>query len=93
MAQVLSDEEIGAGLEGSEWTRDGEAITRELTFEDFAGAIAFVDRVAQAAEEAGHHPDILVHGYQHVRLSLCTHSAGGITEADLRLARRLDALS
>ena len=46
-----------------------------------------------AAEEAGHHPDILVHGYKHVRLTLSTHSAGRVTDADHDLARRIDALA
>ena len=47
--------------------------------------MAFVNRVAQAAEEADHHPDILVHGWNSVRLTLTTHSEGGLTEADFDL--------
>ena len=61
-------------------------------FEDFAEAIAFVNRVAEAAEEANHHPDILVHGWNKVRLSLTNHSAGGLTEADFAMAARFDGL-
>ncbi len=92
MAQLLSDEDITARLAGSPWSREADEITREFTFEDFAGAIAFVNRVAEAAEEANHHPDILVHGWNKVKLSLTNHSAGGLTEADFSLAGRLDAL-
>jgi len=65
---------------------------RELKFDDFAAAIAFVDRVAELAEQANHHPDILVHGWNRVRLTLSTHSAGGLTDADFALAERVEGL-
>ena len=76
----------------SEWREDGEALVRDLKFGDFAQAMAFVNRVAELAEEAGHHPDILVHGWNNVRLTLSTHSAGKLTDADRDLARRIDGL-
>jgi len=79
-------------MEGSQWRRDGDAIMRDLEFADFAAAMAYVNRVAEAAEEANHHPDILVHGWNKVRLTLTTHSAGGLTENDHAMARRIDAL-
>jgi 4a-hydroxytetrahydrobiopterin dehydratase len=60
---------------------------------DFAQAIAFVNRVAEAAEAANHHPDILVHGWNKVRLELSTHSQGGLTEADFGIAARIDTLA
>ena len=53
----------------------------------------FVNRVADAAEQANHHPDILVHGWNQVRLTLSTHSEGGITQADLDLARGIGGLT
>ena len=68
------------------WHREGDEIVRELEFEDFAAAIAFVEPGRRAAEAANHHPDILVHGWNKVRLTLTTHSAGGLTEADFELA-------
>ncbi len=89
---LLSDDEIERRLVGGEWRREGQAIEREWRFEDFGAAIAFVDRVAVAAEQANHHPDILVHGWNRVRLTLSTHSAGGLTEADFALAGQLDGL-
>lgn len=92
MTQLLSEAEIAAHLQASEWQRDGDEIVREWKLEDFAGAMAFVNQVAEAAEEANHHPDILIHGWNKVRLSLTNHSAGGLTEADFALAGRLDAL-
>jgi 4a-hydroxytetrahydrobiopterin dehydratase len=89
----LTDQEVEERIAGGAWRRDGQAIVRELTFADFKGAIAFVDRVAEAAEVANHHPDILVHGWNKVRLELSTHSEGGLTEADFELAARIDLLA
>ncbi len=89
---LLSDEQIAAGLEGREWRREGEALVRDWRFADFGAAIAFVERVAEVAEASNHHPDILVHGWNKVRLTLSTHSEGGITAADLALAQRLESL-
>ncbi len=77
---------------GGHWQNKGDALVRELRFTDFAAAIAFVDRVAVAAEAAEHHPDILVHGWNNVRLTLSTHSAGTVTDADHALAATIDAL-
>ena len=76
----------------SEWRSEGDAIVRDFEFDDFAGAMAFVNRVADAAEAANHHPDILVHGWNKVRLTLSTHSEGGVTDADRELARTIDGL-
>jgi len=92
MAELLSDEQISSRLEGSEWTREGDEIVREWKFNDFGEAMQFVNRVADAAEQANHHPDILVHGWNKVRLSLSNHSAGGLTEPDFEMAKRFDAL-
>jgi 4a-hydroxytetrahydrobiopterin dehydratase len=90
---LLSDDQIEEHLRGGEWRREGDAIVRELELDDFAAAIVFVNRVAEAAEAVNHHPDILVHGWNKVRLTLSTHSQGGLTEADFDLAGRLDQLS
>jgi 4a-hydroxytetrahydrobiopterin dehydratase len=89
---LLSDDAVLVWLEGRDWQREGQAIARDWRFADFAGAIAFVERVAEVAEEANHHPDILVHGWNKVRLTLSTHSEGGVTAADLALAERLDGV-
>ncbi len=92
MAELLTDDDVTARLEGSEWSREGDEIVREWKFEDFVAAIAFVNRVADAAEEANHHPDILVHGWNKVKLSVTNHSAGGLTDADFALAKTVDGL-
>jgi 4a-hydroxytetrahydrobiopterin dehydratase len=93
MADLLNDEEIESRLSGSQWQREDEQIVRDWQLKDFAAAIAFVNRVADVAEEMNHHPDILVHGWNKVRLSVTNHSAGGLTGADFELAARIDTLS
>jgi 4a-hydroxytetrahydrobiopterin dehydratase len=92
MAELLSDADVADRLRDSEWTREDDEIVRGWKFRDFAEAITFVNRVAQAAEEANHHPDILVHGWNNVRLSLTNHAAGGLTEADFEMAQKFDRL-
>jgi 4a-hydroxytetrahydrobiopterin dehydratase len=92
MAELLNDEEIGSRLRRLPWEREGDEIVRERRFDDFKEAIAFVNRVADVAEEVNHHPDILIHGWNKVRLSLTDHSAGGLTEMDFTMAERFDSL-
>jgi 4a-hydroxytetrahydrobiopterin dehydratase len=89
---LLSDEEIDERLADSAWERDGDEIIRDWKLDDFAAAMAFVNQVAEVAEETNHHPDILVHGWNKVRLSLATHSEGGLTAADFDMAGRIDGL-
>jgi 4a-hydroxytetrahydrobiopterin dehydratase len=88
----LSDSEIDERLASGDWRRDGDAIVRDVELDGFKAAMALANRVADAANDANHHPDILVHDYKHVRLTLSTHSAGGITENDFALARTIDGL-
>lgn len=90
---LLTDDEIQDRLRGSEWRREGDEIVRDWKFADFAEAMVFVNRVAEAAEEANHHPDILVHGWNRVRLSLTNHSEGGLTDPDFTMAGRFDAIA
>jgi len=93
MAELLDDRAVQEALERLPgWRREGQAIVRDLELPSFALAIAFVNAVAGAAEAADHHPDILVHGWNKVRLTLSTHSAGGLTAADVALAATLDRL-
>jgi 4a-hydroxytetrahydrobiopterin dehydratase len=92
---LLSDAEIEerlATLGG--WRRqERDSIVYERKLDDFAGAIAFVNEVAELAEQANHHPDILVYGWNKVRLTVSTHSEGGLTKADFELAARIDDLA
>jgi 4a-hydroxytetrahydrobiopterin dehydratase len=90
---ALSDDSIDERLEGTDWRREGDAIVRNVELDGFKAAMALANRVADAANAANHHPDILIHGYKHVRLTLSTHSAGAITENDLALAETIDGLT
>ncbi len=76
-----------------EWRQEGETLVRDRECKDFKAAMAWVNQVADAAEEADHHPDILVHGWNKVRLTLTTHSEGGLTDKDVEMARTIDGLS
>lgn len=88
----LSDIEIAERLKGlPEWKRQGKAISRTFDRGDFNGSIAFVIAVANAANAAGHHPDIMV-SWNHVKVTTYSHDAGGITKRDFALAATLDAL-
>lgn len=89
---LLSEQEIDSRLSGSEWRREGDAIVRDWELEDFEQAMRFVNRVADAAQDANHHPDIHVHGWNKVRLELSTHSEGGLTQGDFDMAARIDGL-
>lgn len=87
----LSEEDIDARLaELPEWSLNGDALQRTFRFDDFVGAMAFVNRIAELAEEQQHHPDILVR-YNKVTLTITTHDAGGLTEKDFGLARGTDS--
>ena len=89
---LLADNEIEQRLEALEgWSRDGDAITRTYSNEDFVGSVKFVDRVVGPAEEMGHHPDLEI-SWDQVKVSITNHAEGGLTEADFELAGRLDAL-
>jgi 4a-hydroxytetrahydrobiopterin dehydratase len=74
------------------WREEDQALVQDYELADFAAAIALVNEVARLAEAKGHHPDILVHGWNKVRLTLSTHSKGGITELDRELAAEIDQL-
>ena len=91
--QTLSDDELRALLlELPEWAIQDGMLVRFWTFADFIGAMAFVNRVAELAEQDGHHPDIDIR-YNRVKLALVSHDAGGITARDAKIARRLSAES
>ena len=89
----LTDEELEGFLSNSEgWTSQGDAIVKDFAFPGFRAAIAFVNRVAENADAARHHPDIEIR-YNHVRISLSTHDAGGVTDKDVAAAAEIDAAS
>ena len=75
-----------------EWRQEGESLVRDLEFADFEAAMAFVNRVAAAVEAADHHPDILVHGWNKVRLTLTTDGEGRPTDRDRAMAETIDGI-
>jgi 4a-hydroxytetrahydrobiopterin dehydratase len=89
---LLSEAEIKAGLDGlSGWERKGNEIVKVYKNKNFVESIGFVNKVAILAEKADHHPDILIQ-YKNVTLTLSTHSQGGLTGKDFKLAGEIDAL-
>jgi 4a-hydroxytetrahydrobiopterin dehydratase len=90
MPPLKKDEIKGrlAGMTG--WKLDDDEIEKDFKFADFKQAMAFVNRVADAAESMDHHPDIEIK-YNKVEMSLSTHSEGGVTEKDFALAQQIDA--
>ncbi|RMG68562.1 MAG: 4a-hydroxytetrahydrobiopterin dehydratase [Calditrichaeota bacterium] len=86
----LSETQIATELANTPgWRLEAGQLTRQFAFADFKQAMEFVNRVADLAEAMDHHPDILV-SYNRVRLSLITHSAGGLTGKDFELARKIN---
>ncbi len=90
---LLTPDEIDQALAGMPgWEHEGEAIVRQFSFEGgFMGSVGFVNRLAEAAEAADHHPDLVI-SWNRVTVTLATHSQGGITEKDIALARQADRL-
>lgn len=87
----LSAKEIEDGLKIiSGWNREGNSIQKTYTFGSFSKALEFVNRVADEAEAANHHPDITLK-YRTVGMNLSTHSEGGVTSKDLDLAEKIEA--
>ncbi len=91
MKTISGQELLDAVMSVPGWGLDGGELVREVSFKDFVAAMAFVNQVAELAEDAGHHPDIDIR-YNRVRLALVTHDAGGITTNDLELALQVNGL-
>lgn len=93
MPELLSQHEVDSALQTDipAWTQDGSELVREVEADTFLDGIDLVDRVAEAADAMDHHPDIDIR-YTTLTFRVSTHSEGGITNADLSLARKIDAL-
>ncbi|HYM52618.1 MAG TPA: 4a-hydroxytetrahydrobiopterin dehydratase [Candidatus Dormibacteraeota bacterium] len=91
-APLLSEAEIAEGLAAlPDWRREGESIVRTVRSATFLEAIALVNRVAEAAEAADHHPDILIN-WRRVTFTLTTHASKGLSAKDLAMAATIDSL-
>ena len=89
---ILSKDEVTQKLDKLEgWSQSGDSITKEFEHKNFTHAIGFVTKVGIEAEKADHHPDILIHSWNKVKITLSTHDAGGITEKDISLAETIES--
>jgi 4a-hydroxytetrahydrobiopterin dehydratase len=92
MAELLDEDEIGAGLRTLDgWSGDTSGITRTAKLPNFPAAIGVVDEVAIVAEDMDHHPDIDIR-WRTLTFRCVTHSAGGVTQRDIDLAQRIDQI-
>ena len=89
----LDTRALDSWLPSSGWTREGETLTKTFRCDGWKAAIAFVDRVAAAAEEQGHHPDVHVERYRNVRIVTTTFATKKLSDADVGLARRIDEVA
>ena len=93
-ADPLTDDELADGLARlSDWSHEDRTIRRTIKMPDFRSAIALVNKVADAAEAANHHPDIEIKRYRMVTFRLTTHATGGLTRRDLDLAAEIERLA
>ena len=93
MSTVLAASDIDLALQNLPgWSRTGGAIERVFQFGNFLQAMKFVNQIADAAEAANHHPDILIN-YNKVTLTLVSHDSGGVTQRDLRMAGRINEVA
>lgn len=75
------------------WTKEDDKLVKQFEFDNFARAIEFINSVGEKAEAMNHHPDILLHKYNKVQLTLTTHSENKITKKDYTLANQIDEIS
>jgi 4a-hydroxytetrahydrobiopterin dehydratase len=89
----LSDQEVERTLSGERgWRREGDELVRELKLRDFEEALGFVERVAQLANDYGRRPDLCISEFNHVRLSISNLHHAGFTQAEMRLAAKVNAV-
>ena len=88
----LNDEEIEQRLADRDgWERSGDAIVKQFDNGDFKGSVEFVNRLTPEAEEMNHHPDLEI-SWDTVKVTITTHSEGGLTAGDFELAGKIDGL-
>lgn len=91
---LLSSPEINVRLNKLvDWKLINQTIEKEFTMKDFKSALSFVDKVGETAESLDHHPDIFIHSWNKVKFTISTHTEGGLTEKDFRLAEKIELLS
>jgi 4a-hydroxytetrahydrobiopterin dehydratase len=89
----LDADALAAWLPGSGWTRDGETLTKTFRCKGWKSAVALIARIATAAEEVDHHPDVHLERYRNVRIVTTTFATGKLSDADVALARKIDEVA
>ena len=90
---LLTNDEITKSLSTlSGWKKDENQIAKEFEFKDFMEALSFVNKLGNEAEQMNHHPDIFIHSWNKVKITILTHSEGGITKIDFQLAEKIEGL-
>lgn len=91
---VLDENSILSKLKSlSGWSYSGSQIEKEFKLKDFVSALDFVNRIGRDAEALNHHPDIFIHSYNKVKITISTHSEGGVTDKDFYLAKKIEDLA
>lgn len=90
---LLTKEEIKKNLTAlSGWMLERNQIVKQYQFKDFAEALSFVNKVGSEAEKMDHHPDIFIHSWNKVKITISTHSENGLTKKDFQLAEKIEGL-
>jgi 4a-hydroxytetrahydrobiopterin dehydratase len=90
---LLNKDEINKKLSSlNGWTEGGNQIIKQFQFKDFISALNFVNKAGVFAEEMNHHPDIFIHSWNKVKITISTHSEGGITIKDFQLAEKIEGI-
>lgn len=92
MSELLNPDETAARLVGTAFSHGDRALHADYTTSDFSSAVRLLDKVAEAADAMNHHPDVTV-GYGAIGFTLSSHDAGGVTDLDVELARRIQQLA
>ncbi len=93
MALLSSNEIMNKLKKVDNWSLDNNQIHSDNQFKDFKEALSFVNKVGDEAEKMNHHPDIFLHSWNKVKITISTHNEGGVTEKDFKLAAIIDKLS
>ena len=90
---LLNKEEITQRLNMlNEWMVESNQITKQYELNDFKSVLSFVNKIGEKAEQMDHHPDIFIHSWNKVRITISTHSEGGITKKDFQLAEKIEGI-
>jgi 4a-hydroxytetrahydrobiopterin dehydratase len=90
---LLTQDETAKNLSSlSGWMKEENQIVKQFQFKDFAEALNFVNKAGAESEKMNHHPDIFIHSWNKVKITISTHSEGGITKKDFQLAEKIEGL-